>query len=170
MKTQKLQFIAIMTLAGITSLVMAIAITHIGILTNDPMKTWLFPVLIGIGLLWWLINTLIDLRLSLWYKRHLALEETGVFEYLRCNTAFAHAEPLSKDATAEEYSEWFKQAIEETSGETYDTYGVVCGEEVIGVVEGMRIVVTVTKPETAKAFRRLPRGYRKFVTVMELLE
>ena len=170
MKNQKVQFVAILILSSISFLGLAIATTYIGIMTKDPVKTWLFPILASFGFGWWLGSVLNDLRLSLWHKRHLALEATGVFEYLRRNTCFAHTEPLPTGATHEESVEWFRQAIEEVSGKTYDTSGVVCGEEVIGVVEGMKMVVTVTKPETAKAFRRLPRAYREFVTVVEAFE
>lgn len=155
---------AIIIAASVLAVITMVYTTYIGFMTNNPFQAWIFPILAGACLLFWLIQRISDYRLAKWAENHKKLKETGVIEYLSNNTSLFFAERAGKYESLED---WFARAVMYTAGKTFDTRGYICGEDVVGVVENMQLFVTVTKPETAKAFRSLPRSYRKFITVIE---
>ena len=163
MKTNTL----ILIVAAVASFGLTVDMTYLSILEGDSFGKW-FP------LCFWLVVLVITLKACLekvysawWYKRHLEMEATGIYDFVRSATMLEDMrEVLRARLTTDEKTLRFVRIVQESYHQERDVRGVVCGEEIVGVAEGVKLVVTVTKPETAKAFRRLPRETREWITVV----
>jgi len=167
MKTQTKTNILI---AAFTLLVLAMGTTatYIGILEKDPVKTWIFPV---IGMVVAVVTALYWLREAYyWYanKKHNELKATGVLDFIDSVTLMDDMRKIIRENDDPDTIILHFLRLAQEQGYEKEVHGVVCGEEVVGYAEGVQLVVTVTKPETARAFRKLSRDARKYITVVEV--
>ncbi len=116
----------------------------------------LFQALLGISLLglifalvWWrLWDFISEVRHERWKQRRELYLNSGVFEFVASAMGF---EPHQ-----------FRRG----SHHFRPVRGVVCGEEISGRVNGAHLQVTVTKPETRRAFKMLPKDFRRRTKVV----
>ena len=135
------------------SIILGTCVTYIGWHEKSPIMMWYFPVLGSLLLSYWIPVTARRLYTDWRHREHLWLESTGVLSFVKSAGVEEEALRIITDERASHAQKL--QALSELksrSTEWKDVSGVVCGEEVAGVAEGMKITVTVSRPETAKAF------------------
>lgn len=134
----------------------------------------LFKAIFGVLLLgvlctftWWLgIGDYIsEIRHRRWKRRREFYRQSGVEGFV---TAVTDLEDLIRAFDGGSLQDKCRKLdrINMRAEQVRKVCGVVCGEEVSGEARGSHLRVTVTKPETRRAFKMLPKDLRKKVWVV----
>jgi hypothetical protein len=110
-----------------------------------------------------------DLYYSILSARHQAIRVTGVYDFVDAATCMEEVRNIVLDQGNS--IEDVIRKIKALDGKSFrDITGVVCDEEIIGIADGVHLTVTVTKPATLKAFKKLPKETRKYVDIVYVPE
>jgi hypothetical protein len=149
---------------------LSIVVTGIGLEEKDPLKIWPFPVLALIFLSWCIFLVTRDLCLRWRYKQRRELKETGVLDFISAVSPEEDILRIIHGRSSDDACVGQLIKLQREEGHAKQVNGIVCGEEIVGYAEGMHLTVTVTKPETERAFRRIPKYLKKYVTVVYVPE
>lgn len=159
------------------SLICSVSIVLIILLCNDQKYfdakwqvdgfiAWIMVAVIALLLLFCMITLIGQLFHFAKIKRSEKIKETGVWAFVELASS-DYLEGIREAVFNSETVErkmWRLGRIPTPS--VKNVSGIVCGEEIFGIANGPYLTVTVTRPETRKAFNMLPKKSRKYLSIV----